>query len=138
MKLAELAAHAGIPLAIGGESAVSGFAIDSRKVAPGNVFGAFEGLSVNGEDFIPAAIAAGAVAVVARPHEKWGETPCAYVAVKPGTTITEAEVIAFCRANMANFKAPKTVIFGELPKTSTGKIQKFILREQARRLELQS
>ncbi|MCB1683111.1 MAG: acyl-CoA synthetase [Pseudomonadales bacterium] len=77
-------------------------------------------------------------AVVARPHEKWGETPCAYVAVKPGTTITEAEVIAFCRANMANFKAPKTVIFGELPKTSTGKIQKFILREQARRLELQS
>ncbi len=77
-------------------------------------------------------------AVVARPHEKWGETPCAYVALKPGASVTEAEVIAYCRDNMANFKAPKTVVFGDLPKTSTGKIQKFILREQARNLPLQS
>ncbi|MCB2048711.1 MAG: UDP-N-acetylmuramoyl-L-alanyl-D-glutamate--2,6-diaminopimelate ligase [Novosphingobium sp.] len=68
MKLAALASAAGVALADGGESEVTGFAIDNRKVAPGNVFGAFEGLSVNGEDFIPAAIAAGAVAVVARPQ----------------------------------------------------------------------
>ena len=71
-------------------------------------------------------------AVVAKPDEKWGETPCAFVSLKPGATLTEAEVIAFCRANMANFKAPTVVMFGPLPKTSTGKVQKFILRERAR------
>jgi len=70
-------------------------------------------------------------AVVARPDEKWGETPCAFVTPKPGVELTAEEVIGFCRENMAHFKAPKTVLFGELPKTSTGKIQKFVLREQA-------
>jgi UDP-N-acetylmuramoyl-L-alanyl-D-glutamate--2,6-diaminopimelate ligase len=70
MKLASLAAAAGLPLAEGGDTDVTGFAIDNRKVAPGNVFGAFEGLAYNGEDFIPAAIAAGAVAVVARPQAR--------------------------------------------------------------------
>ncbi|WP_193142766.1 MULTISPECIES: acyl-CoA synthetase [unclassified Meridianimarinicoccus] len=73
-------------------------------------------------------------AVVARPDDKWGETPCAFVTIKPGATLDEAEVIAFCRQNMATFKAPKTVVFGELPKTSTGKIQKFLLRDRARAL----
>jgi fatty-acyl-CoA synthase len=73
-------------------------------------------------------------AVVARPDEKWGETPCAFVTPKPGASVTEAEIIAFCRERMARFKAPRTVVFGPLPKTSTGKIQKFVLREQARRL----
>ncbi len=73
-------------------------------------------------------------AVVARPDEKWGETPCAFVALKPGGTATEAELIAWCRDNLARFKAPKTVVFGELPKTSTGKVQKFALRERARAL----
>jgi fatty-acyl-CoA synthase len=73
-------------------------------------------------------------AVVARPDEKWGETPCAFVEVKPGKDLSEAELIAFCKQNMANFKAPKTVVFGELPKTSTGKVQKFILRDRARGL----
>lgn len=73
-------------------------------------------------------------AVVARPDEKWGETPCAFVALKPGRVLSAEDLIAFCRQNMAHFKAPRTVVFGELPKTSTGKIQKFILREQARRL----
>ena len=73
-------------------------------------------------------------AVVASPDEKWGETPCAFVAVKPGETLDEASVIAFCRQNMATFKAPKTVVFGDLPKTSTGKIQKFLLRDRARAL----
>ncbi|MEM7344128.1 MAG: acyl-CoA synthetase [Chloroflexota bacterium] len=73
-------------------------------------------------------------AVVARPDEKWGETPCAFVTVREGHQTTEAELIAFCRDNMAHFKAPKTVVFGTLPKTSTGKIQKFVLREKAQAL----
>ena len=74
-------------------------------------------------------------AVVARPDARWGETPCAFVTLKPGATATAAEIIAFCRERMATFKAPKTVVFGPLPKTSTGKMQKFVLREQARALE---
>ncbi|MBX3674728.1 MAG: acyl-CoA synthetase [Burkholderiales bacterium] len=74
-------------------------------------------------------------AVVARPDAKWGESPCAFVTPKPGAgELTAGEVIAFCRANMAHFKVPRTVVFGELPKTSTGKIQKFVLRERARGL----
>ena len=73
-------------------------------------------------------------AVVARPDEKWGETPCAFVTVKPGKDLTEADLTDFCRQNMARFKVPKTVIFTELPKTSTGKIQKYILRERAKAL----
>jgi len=73
-----------------------------------------------------------AVAVVAQPDSKWGETPCAFVEIRPGATVTEAELIEHCRAHLARFKAPKKVVFGELPKTSTGKIQKFILRERAR------
>ncbi|WP_299666801.1 acyl-CoA synthetase [uncultured Ruegeria sp.] len=73
-------------------------------------------------------------AVVARPDEKWGETPCAFVELKPQAEASEADIIAFCRDQMAHFKAPKTVVFGALPKTSTGKIQKFILRDRAREL----
>ena len=73
-------------------------------------------------------------AIVARPDEKWGETPCAFITLREGMTASESEIIEFCRANMARFKAPKTVIFGPLPKTSTGKVQKFVLREQARQL----
>ncbi|WP_342640815.1 acyl-CoA synthetase [Rhodoligotrophos ferricapiens] len=72
-----------------------------------------------------------AAAVVARPDEKWGETPCAFVELKPGITVTEAEIIAYCRGALAHYKAPRHVVFGELPKTSTGKIQKFRLREIA-------
>ena len=74
-------------------------------------------------------------AVVARPDAKWGETPCAFVTLRPGAEATAADIIAFCRERMAHFKAPRTVVFGPLPKTSTGKMQKFMLREQARRLE---
>ncbi len=69
-------------------------------------------------------------AVVAQPDEKWGETPCAFVELKPDMSVTEQALIDFCRDNMAHFKAPKTVVFCELPKTSTGKIQKFVLRDQ--------
>jgi fatty-acyl-CoA synthase len=73
--------------------------------------------------------------VVARPDQKWGETPCAFVTLKPGAPALEAEaILAFCREHLAHFKVPRMVVFGELPKTSTGKIQKFVLRERARDL----
>jgi fatty-acyl-CoA synthase len=77
----------------------------------------------------PAVLAA---AVVAMPDAKWGETPCAFVELKPGAKATEAEIIEHCRTSLARFKVPRAVVFGELPKTSTGKIQKFILRERAK------
>jgi fatty-acyl-CoA synthase len=77
----------------------------------------------------PAVLAA---AVVAKPDERWGEAPCAFVELKPNTKISESEIIEFCRAHLAKFKAPRAVVFGELPKTSTGKIQKFLLRERAK------
>ena len=73
-------------------------------------------------------------AVVARPDEQWGETPCAFVTLKPGSSISEGELIKFCREHLAGFKVPKTIIFQELPKTSTGKIRKNILRDQASRI----
>ena len=73
-----------------------------------------------------------AAAVVAQPDLKWGETPCAFVELKDGASASEKEVIAFCRERLAGFKTPKRVVFGALPKTATGKIQKFVLREQAR------
>ncbi|MDE2014847.1 MAG: acyl-CoA synthetase, partial [Alphaproteobacteria bacterium] len=72
-------------------------------------------------------------AVVARPDEKWGETPCAFVEVKPGKeAVTEAELIGWCREHLAHYKCPRHVRFVELPKTSTGKVQKYKLRELAR------
>jgi fatty-acyl-CoA synthase len=77
----------------------------------------------------PAVLAA---AVVAQPDPTWGETPCAFVELKPGAQATESELIEHCRARLAHFKAPKTIVFGSLPKTSTGKIQKFVLRQRVR------
>jgi len=74
------------------------------------------------------------VAVVARPDERWGETPCAFVQLKPGANTSAEEIIAFCREQLAHFKAPKSVVFGALPTTATGKVQKFALRERARSL----
>ena len=73
-------------------------------------------------------------AVVARSHKKWGEAPCAFVTLVPEASETEESIVRYCRENMAVFKIPKTVVFGELPKTSTGKVQKFILRERAENL----
>jgi fatty-acyl-CoA synthase len=69
-------------------------------------------------------------AVVAKPDGKWGEVPCAFIELKENARATEAEIIAFCRAQMSGFKTPKAVVFGPIPKTSTGKIQKFMLRNQ--------
>jgi fatty-acyl-CoA synthase len=72
-------------------------------------------------------------AVVAKPDARWGETPCAFVTLKPDAgEVSAADIIAWCRANLAHYKAPRHVVFGPLPKTSTGKIQKYALREQAK------
>jgi fatty-acyl-CoA synthase len=69
-------------------------------------------------------------AVVGIPHEKWGESPKAFVTLKPGRTVTVGELIDFCRGEIARYKCPTAVEFSELPKTSTGKVQKFVLREK--------
>ncbi|HWA81199.1 MAG TPA: AMP-binding protein [Acetobacteraceae bacterium] len=79
----------------------------------------------------PAVLAA---AVVARPDEIWGETPCAFVTLKEGQTVSAEEILCFCRARMAHFKVPKTIVFSELPRTATGKVQKHLLRERAKLL----
>jgi fatty-acyl-CoA synthase len=73
-------------------------------------------------------------AVVARPDEKWGETPCAFIQLKPGANATEEEYLDWCRQNLARFKIPKRIVFGPVPTTATGKIQKFVLRERAKAL----
>jgi fatty-acyl-CoA synthase len=90
--------------------------------------------SIEVEDVLYRHPAVSAAAVVAKPDEQWGETPCAFVELQEGAEVSESEIIHFCRMNMAHFKAPKEVVFGELPKTSTGKIQKFVLRERVREL----
>ena len=90
--------------------------------------------SVEVENVVAKHPAVSLVAVVAKPDEKWGETPCAFVELAPGKNATEEEVIQFCKENMAGFKRPKNVVFGELPKTSTGKIQKFELRKKAKEI----
>ena len=73
-------------------------------------------------------------AVVARPDEKWGETPCAFITTAPDSNLTAEELFAWCRSNLAAYKIPKSVVFGPLPKTSTGKIQKFVLRDHAKNM----
>ncbi len=73
-------------------------------------------------------------AVVARPDETWGETPCAFVELKPGQSASEDELIAWCRERLARYKCPRAIVFAEIPKTSTGKVQKFALRERAKEL----
>jgi fatty-acyl-CoA synthase len=87
--------------------------------------------SIEVEDALHAHPAVALAAVVARPDDKWGETPCAFVELKPGAEVTEAELIAFCRDTLAHFKCPRRVVFGEVPKTSTGKVQKGPLRTVA-------
>jgi fatty-acyl-CoA synthase len=88
--------------------------------------------SIEVEDALYKHPAVAAAAVVAKPDEKWGETPCAFVELKSGAQATEAELIAYCREHLARYKCPRHVVFAELPRTSTGKIQKFKLREMAK------
>jgi len=90
--------------------------------------------SIEVEDALYKHPAVQAAAVVAKPDTKWGETPCAFIELKPGASATEADMIAWCRQNLAGYKCPRVVVFAELPKTSTGKIQKFKLRETAKGL----
>jgi fatty-acyl-CoA synthase len=90
--------------------------------------------SVEVEDVLYRHPAVRVVAVVAKPHSKWGETPCAFVELAPESAVSEADLIAFCRANLAHYKAPTQIVFAALPRTITGKIQKFELRERARHL----
>ncbi|MEQ9641219.1 MAG: acyl-CoA synthetase [Alphaproteobacteria bacterium] len=86
--------------------------------------------SIEVEDALYRHPAIAAAAVVAKPDDKWGETPCAFVELKPGQEVTAEDIIAHCRAHLASYKCPRHVVFGEVPKTSTGKIQKFILRDR--------
>jgi fatty-acyl-CoA synthase len=88
--------------------------------------------SIEVEDILYKHPAVAHAAVVAKPDEKWGETPCAFVELKPGASATQEEIIAWCRQGLATFKCPRHVVFGEVPKTSTGKIQKFVLRDLAK------
>jgi fatty-acyl-CoA synthase len=88
--------------------------------------------SIEVEDALYKHPAVAAAAVVAKPDEKWGESPCAFVELKPQASVTEAELIAFCRDRLAHYKCPHRIVFAELPRTSTGKIQKFKLREMAK------
>jgi fatty-acyl-CoA synthase len=88
--------------------------------------------SIEVEDVLYKHPAVAVCAVVAKPDEKWGETPCAFVELKPGTSATEEELIAWCRERLAHFKAPRRIVFIDVPKTSTGKVQKFRLRELAK------
>ena len=90
--------------------------------------------SIEVEDALFKHAAVQAAAVVARPDEKWGETPCAFVELKPGATASEADIVAWCRSQLAGYKVPRMVVFTEIPKTSTGKIQKFKLRDLAKTL----
>lgn len=91
--------------------------------------------SIEVEDALYKHPAVQAAAVVARPDDKWGETPCAFVELKPGNSVDQQTLVAHCRDHLARFKCPRTVVFQDLPKTSTGKIQKFVLREQAKSLK---
>ncbi len=88
--------------------------------------------SIELEDVLYKHPAVQAASVVAKPDEKWGETPCAFIELRPGHTATPEEIVAYCREHVAHYKAPRYVVFGDLPKTSTGKVQKYILREKAK------
>jgi fatty-acyl-CoA synthase len=88
--------------------------------------------SIEVEDVLYKHPAVQAAAVVAKPDEKWGETPCAFIELKPGVPATADDIMAWCRSHLAHYKVPRHVVFSDIPKTSTGKIQKFKLRDQAK------
>ena len=88
--------------------------------------------SIEVEDALYKHPAVAAAAVVAKPDDKWGETPCAFIELKPGASASTDELVQWCREHLAPYKCPRYVVFAEIPKTSTGKIQKFKLREMAK------
>ncbi|MGB6321332.1 MAG: AMP-binding protein, partial [Xanthobacteraceae bacterium] len=88
--------------------------------------------SIEVEDALYKHPAVQVVAVVAKPDEKWGETPCAFVELKPGATASAEELMAWCRDHLASYKCPRSIVFADIPKTSTGKLQKFKLRERVK------
>ena len=88
--------------------------------------------SIEVEDTLYKHPAVATAAVVAKPDDKWGETPCAFIELKPGAKATTDELAQWCRKHLASYKCPRYVVFAEMPKTSTGKIQKFKLREMAK------
>jgi fatty-acyl-CoA synthase len=88
--------------------------------------------SIEVEDALYKHPAVQAAAVVAKPDDKWGETPCAFIELKPGASATREELVEWCRKHLAGYKCPRFVVFAELPKTSTGKVQKFKLRDLAK------
>jgi fatty-acyl-CoA synthase len=88
--------------------------------------------SIEVEDALYKHPAVMAVAVVAKPDDKWGETPCAFIELKPGTQASNDELLQWCRKHLASYKCPRHIVFADIPKTSTGKIQKFKLREMAK------
>ena len=113
----------------------NGIQVSVETVFQKNYSNAFENISsIEIESRLYKHPAVALAAVVAKPDPKWGEVPCAFVELKTGESVDEAALIAFCRESLAGFKTPKKIVFGELPKTSTGKIQKFLLREQAKGL----
>jgi fatty-acyl-CoA synthase len=91
--------------------------------------------SIEVEDVLHRHPAVNLAAVVAKPDEKWGEVPCAFIDLKPGASATSAELRAFCREHLAGYKVPKFFVFGDIPKTGTGKVQKFLLRQSAKAVE---
>ena len=91
-----------------------------------------EPVQIEVEDVLYKHAAVAHCAVVAKPDERWGETPCAFIELKPGASATAEEIIAWCKQGLAAYKCPRHVVFAEIPKTSTGKIQKFRLREMAK------
>jgi fatty-acyl-CoA synthase len=88
--------------------------------------------SIEVEDAIYKHPAVAAVAVVAKPDDKWGETPCAFIELREGQNATEDDIITWCREHLARYKVPRNVVFADIPKTSTGKLQKFKLRDLAK------
>jgi fatty-acyl-CoA synthase len=92
------------------------------------VLGSYNNPSIAEQEVLYKHVAVAHCAVVAKPDEKWGEKPCAFIELKPAAAVSAEEIIGWCRASRAAYKCPRHVVFTEIPKTSTGKIQKFVLR----------
>ncbi|CDP22264.1 unnamed protein product, partial [Coffea canephora] len=115
-----------------GNTVMNGYFKDSKATADAFKGGWFRSGDVGVESVIYSHPAVLEAAVVGRPDDYWGETPCAFVKLKDGCNASADEIIKYCRDHLSHYMAPRTVVFGELPKTSTGKIQKFVLHQKAK------